>query len=163
MRHLIGCTAIAVVALMLGVGVKADEKDEKLTLDKVPAKVKEALKAKYPKAEIVSASMGDVDGTKVFEFELKQGEKKWEAAFTPEGKFHSSEEALTEAQLPAKVKEAFRKKYPDAKVLAYEKAIEGEGEGEKVIYEILIEKGKDKVEIQIAPDGKIVGEEVKKE
>lgn len=163
MRRLLGCTAIAVVSLTLGVGSWADEGDEKVPLDKIPAKVKEAIKAKYPKAEIVSAAKGDVDGTKVYEFALKEGDRKWEAAFTLEGKFHSSEEVLTEAQLPAKVKEAFRKKYPDAKVLAYEKAIEGEGTSEKVIYEILIEKGKDKVEVQIAPDGKIVGEEVKKE
>jgi hypothetical protein len=51
-----------------------------------------AVKAKYPKAEIVSAEKGDQDGTKVYEFELKEGDKKWEASFTPEGKFVSSED-----------------------------------------------------------------------
>src|SRR5262249_43989891 len=78
--------------------------------------VKDAVKARYPKAEIVSASKGDHDGTKVYEFELKQGDKTWEASFTLDGKFDSSEEVIKESELPKKVKEAFRKKYKDAKM-----------------------------------------------
>jgi uncharacterized membrane protein YkoI len=160
MTRLIGCTLAA--ALAVGVVAWADD-DEKIPLDKVPAKVRDAVKAKYPKAEIVSAGLGNVDGTKVYEFELKQGDRKWEAAFTPDGKFHSSEEPVaSEADLPAKVKEAFRKKYPDEKVVGIEKETTGEGDGAKVVYEIVIEKGKDKVEVQLDPDGKFLGEAKKK-
>jgi hypothetical protein len=157
MTRLIGLAVAA--ALALGLSAWADD-DEKVPLEKVPAKVKDAVKAKYPKAEIVSAELGDVDGTKVYEFELKQGEKKWEASFTPGGKFHSSEEPVaSEADLPAKVKEGFRKKYPDAKVVSIEKETTGEGTAEKVVYEIIIEKGKDKVEVQFDPEGKFIAEE----
>src|SRR5262245_40307121 len=160
MRRLFG-GLFAIVAL--SVGMVASAEDEKIPLDKVPAKVKEAVKAKYPKAEIESAELGDQDGKKVYEFNLKEGDKKWEASFTPEGKFVSAEEPIAkEDDLPAKVKEAFRKKYPDAKVVRMEKETIGEGAVEKVVYEIVIEKGKDQVEVQISPDGKILDEEKKK-
>ncbi|MDB5310732.1 MAG: hypothetical protein JWO38_4934 [Gemmataceae bacterium] len=158
MTKLIGCVAAAVTVLAVGLVAWAD--DEKVPLDKVPAKVKEAVKAKYPKAEILSAELGDQDGMKVYEFEIKEGEKKWEVSFTPEGKFVSAEEPVAaEADLPAKVKEAFRKKYPEAKVVSIEKETSGDGAAAKVVYEIVIEKGKDKVEVQFDPEGKFLGEE----
>jgi hypothetical protein len=132
-------------------------------LDQVPANVKAALKAKYPKADVVAAEKGDVDGTKVFEFKLKEGAREWEAAFTPDGKFHSSEEAVKEADVPAKVRDAFRKKYGDVKVVQMEKETTGEGAKAKVVYEIIFEKGKDKLEAQFDPDGKFLAEEKVKE
>jgi uncharacterized membrane protein YkoI len=146
----------ALAALLVGAVARADDK---VPLDKVPEPVMKAAKAKYPKAEVVSAEKGDQDGTKVYELALKDGDKTWEASFTPEGKFVSAEEPVKEAELPAKVKEAFRKKYPDAKVLSAEKETTGDGADAKVAYEIVIEKGKEKVEVQFAPDGKFLGEE----
>jgi hypothetical protein len=162
MRRLIGCVAAGVAVLALGFTARADDDDEKVPLDKVPAKVKDAAKAKYPKAKVVTASKGDQDGTKVYELALEQGGRKWEAAFTPEGKFVSSEEVIKQADLPAKVKEAFKKKYGEPKVLEVEKAITGEGKSEKLVYEIIFEKGKDKLEAQFDPEGKFLGEEKKK-
>lgn len=153
-RWLVG---VAAVLLALGAVARADD-DEKVPLDKVPAKVKDAAKAKYPKAEFVSAEKGDQDGTKVYELVLKQGERKWEVCFTPEGKFVSSEEAVQEADLPAKVKGAFRKKYADAKVVGMEKETTGEGDKARVVYEIVIERGADQVEVQFDPDGKFLAE-----
>jgi hypothetical protein len=163
MKRLIGCVAACAVVLALGLVARADDSDEKVPLDKVPAKIKDALKTKYPNAEIVSASMGDVDGTKVIEFKLKEGAKEWEAAFTPDGKFHSSEEPLKEADLPVKVKDAFKKKYGDVKVLEMERATTGEGDKAKVVYEIIFEKGKEKLEAQFDPEGKFLVEEKVKE
>jgi hypothetical protein len=152
--------ALIIGLLVLGAAVaRAD--DEKIPLDKVPKKVLEAVKAKYPKAEIVAAEKGDQDGTEVYEFDLKEGDKKWEASFTPDAKFVSSEEPIKEADLPAKVKEAFKKKYPDAKVVEMEKETTGEGDKAKVVYEIVIEHGKGKLEVQFDPEGKFLGEEKK--
>lgn len=161
MNRFIGSVA-ACAMLALALVARADE-DEKVPLDKVPAKVKEALKAKYPKAEIVSAEKGDHDGTKVYEFKLKEGEKTWEASFTPDGKFDSSEEVLKEADLPAKVKDAFRKKYGEVKVVEIEKETTGEGEKAKVVFEIVFQKDKVKIEAQFDPDGKFLAEEKVKE
>jgi uncharacterized membrane protein YkoI len=129
---------------------------QKIDLDKVPAKVKDAAKAKYPKAKILSVEMGDADGTKVYEFLLEQDKKQWEVCFTTDGKFHSSEETITE--LPAKVKEAFDKKFPGAKVTKMEKETTGEGDKAKIVYEIFVERGTDQFEIHYGPDGKFIAE-----
>ena len=149
--------AAVVATAVVAAGGRAE--DEKVPLDRVPAAIKDAVKAKYPKAEIVSVEKGDVDGTKVYEFKLKEGAKEWEAAFTPDAKFHSSEEPLAAADLPAKVKDAFAKKYGDAKIVSAEKETTGEGDKAKVVYEIIFEKGKDKLEAQFDPEGKFLGEE----
>jgi hypothetical protein len=162
-KQLIFCVPALAAILTLGFGARADEKDEKVTLDQVPAVVKDALKARYPKAEVVSAEKGDVDGTKVYEFKLKEGAKEWEVAFTPDGKFHSSEEPLKEADLPAKVKDAFKQKYGEAKVLTIEKETTGDGDKAKVVFEIVFEKGTEKLEAQFDPEGKFLAEEKVKE
>src|SRR5262249_10525678 len=93
----------------------------------------------------------------------KEGAKEWEVAFTPDGKFHSSEEPLQEAELPAKVKDAFKKKYGDVKVLTIEKETTGEGKDAKLVFEIAFEKDKVKTEAQFDPDGKFLAEEKVKE
>lgn len=157
MRLMLWMGAVVSSVALVAAGGWAD--DEKLPLDKVPQAIKDAVKAKYPKAEIVSAEKGDVDGTKVFEFKLKEGTKEWEVAFTPDAKFHSSEEPLAVADIPAKVKEAFTKKYGDPKIVSAEKETTGEGDKAKVIYEIIFEKGKDKLEAQFDPEGKFLAEE----
>ena len=162
MTRLLSCLAACAAALTLGLASRADE-EGKVDLKDVPAKVKDALKAKYPKADVVSAEKGDVDGTKVYEFELKEGDKRWEASFTPDGKFHSSEEPVKEADLPAKVKDAFKKKYGDVKVVSIEKETTGEGKEAKIVFEVVFEKDKEKIEAQFDPDGKFLGEEKLKE
>jgi hypothetical protein len=70
---------------------------------------------------------------------------------------------LEEEDLPAKVREVFQKKVPGARVLEFERAVTGEGKAEKVIYEIIIDKGKVELELQFDPEGKLVAEEEKKE
>jgi hypothetical protein len=61
--------------------------------------------------------------------------------------------------LTAKVKEAFTKKYGDVKIVSAEKETTGEGEMTKVVYEIIFQKGKEKLEAQFDPEGKFLGEE----
>jgi hypothetical protein len=158
-NRLIACMVACTVVLGLCLGAQAGgEQDEKVTLDKVPGVIKDALKAKYPKATILSAQKGDVDGTKVYEFMLKEDKREWEVAYSPDGKFHSSEEPLKEAELPAKVKDAFRKKYGDLKIVKLEKETTGEGEKAKVIFEIVFEKGTETLEAQFDPAGKFIAE-----
>ncbi len=154
MQSLKSVLAVALTTLLFTVAAQADS--EKLALDKVPANILDAIKTKYPKAKVVSAEKGDVDGTKVFEFQLEQGKKKWEVSYTPDGKFFGSEEVIT--KLPAKVKEAFDAKFPGAKVTKMEKETTGDGASAKVIYEIIVERGTDSFEIQYDADAKFIGE-----
>ncbi|HEV3142881.1 MAG TPA: PepSY-like domain-containing protein [Gemmataceae bacterium] len=151
---------VFVAACVFAVGAIAwADDDEKVPLDKVPEVVLKAVKAKYPKAEIIDAEKGDQDGKKVYEFNIKVGDRKMEVSFAPDGKFTGSEEAVKEADLPAKVKEAFAKKYPGAKVLSAEKAVAVDGDKEKVTYEIITETDKGKIEAEFDETGKFIAEE----
>jgi hypothetical protein len=161
MRSVVGRALMGAV-LALFIVASGLQADEKISLDKVPARIKRALKVKYPKAHVVSAAKETEDGKTVYEFKLEDGDKKWEATFTPAGKFVGTEEAIEEGALPEAVKKALNKKYPEAKVLKMDKETTGEGASAKVVYEIVIEMGSKKSEVQFDPTGKFLGEEGKK-
>jgi hypothetical protein len=161
MRRIATCLGLAAAMglLVLATAAQADDEDEKVPLSQVPAKVTQALKAKYPRAQVLTAGKGDQDGTKVYEFELKEGDAKWEAAFTPDGKFAGSEEVIKDAALPAAVRKAFHAKYPGANVEEIEKAITVEGSLEKVVYEFIMKTAQGKLEAQFDPTGKFLSSE----
>jgi hypothetical protein len=66
---------------------------------------------------------------------------------------------LKEADLPGEVKDAFRKRYGDVKILTAGKETSGEGEGAKVAYEVVFEKGKENFAARFGPKGKFLSEE----
>jgi roadblock/LC7 domain-containing protein len=146
-------------AVVLGLAMAATA-DEKVPLDKVPAKVLEAAKAKFPKATLVSASKEDEDGKIQYELVFKEGEKKFDGIFSPDGKLVALEEVIKEEEVPAAAKEGFKKKYgTDVKLTGYEKITKGDGKDQKIEYEFQFTKGKDKFESVFSADGKFVSEE----
>ncbi len=58
--------------MLVLMGTLARAEEEKIALDKLPAAVAKALKAKYPKAELVGAEAGDEDGKKQFEVAIQE-------------------------------------------------------------------------------------------
>ena len=148
-------TLALLVCLVVGSLARADE--EKLPLDKLPAKVKEAVKAKFPDAELVSAEKEKEDGKIVFEVAIKNKGQNIEVTLTEEGKIVSIEKEITVKQLPPAVAEAFEKKYPKATVAKVEEV----SEGEKTKFELLITVGGKKLEVTFDPQGKFLEEEDK--
>jgi hypothetical protein len=71
------------------------------------------------------------------------------------GPAHSEEKKIDRAAVPAAVLAAVAKKYPGAKMVAFEEADE---EGKK-LYEIGIESDGTKMDVELTADGKIEGEE----
>jgi hypothetical protein len=67
----------------------------------------------------------------------------------------SEEKKIDKAAVPKPVLDAVAKKYPAAKMVAFEEA---EEEGKK-LYEIGIESGGIKTDVELTADGKIAGEE----
>src|SRR5258708_6574128 len=120
MRSVVG-RGIMGAGLGLFVLASGLQADEKISLGKVPPRIKRALKTKYPKAQSASAAKETEGGKTVYEFKLEDGDKKWEATFTPAGRFVGTEEAIQEGDLPGAVKKALHKKYPEAKVLKMDK------------------------------------------
>ncbi len=131
------------------------EKEVKITMDKVPAAVKEAVKKYATEAEIKGIEDSDVDGTKVIEFDIEKNGKASEIAFRPDGRLFSTEEEVALADVPEAVQKTIATLSQDAKAGPPEKVVQ---EG-KTTYEIVIEKGGKKIEYTISHKGKIKDKE----
>ncbi|MFO1514712.1 MAG: hypothetical protein U1F83_17685 [Verrucomicrobiota bacterium] len=150
----------SVVALVLAAGFAAnsyagEEKEVKITMDKVPAAVQEAVKKLATESEIKGIEESDVDGTKVIEFDIEKNGKASEVAFRPDGRLFSTEEEVALTDCPEAVQNTIAKLSKDAKAGKPEKIVQ---EG-KTSYEIIIEKKGEKTEYTISPKGKITDKE----
>lgn len=157
MRNLIACTAALVFGLGLAlatVGARAEE--EKVAIEKVPKAVMNAVKARFPGAEIKGAEKEVEDGKTTYELELTHDGQSLEVSATADGKIVSVEKEIKVADLPAAVTEAIHAKYPKATL----KSAEEVDEDGKISYEVVVEKsaGK-KVELTVSKAGKILEEE----
>jgi hypothetical protein len=147
--------AAAIVTTLATTSFAGDEKEVKITMDKVPAAVQEAVKTYATGAEIKGIEDSDVDGTKVIEFDIEKNSKTSEVAFRPDGKLFSTEEEVTLAEVPEAVQKAIADKSDGAKAGAPEKVVQ---EG-KTSYEVVIEKNGKKIEFTFSPEGKVTDKE----
>lgn len=145
-------------------GKKLDVKKkakEELELDKIPKVVMDALKAKFPKAEIHKWTKEKEVDIVLYDIEFKQEGRKFEADIKEDGTIHNWEKEIEANDVPETVKNAVENKYP--KFTPKEiMAITAVKNGKDVLdgYEIVIETAdKKKVEVTVAPDGKILEED----
>ena len=153
--NLLRSALTVVVCLAFGTMTWAEE--EKVPLDKVPAKLKDAVKAKFPDAELVSASTEKEGGKTVYEINIKNKGKTIEVSLTEDGKIVSLEMEIAAKDLPKAVADAFEKKYPKATV----KKVEEVTKGDKISYELQIAVGDKKLEVVFDAQGKFLEEEDK--
>lgn len=131
---------------------------EKPDLDKIPKIVMDALKAKFPKAEIDKWTREKESGIVIYDFEFKQEGRKFEADIKEDGTIHNWEKEISVRDLPEIVREAVEAKYPKA-ALKEIMAITAVTDGKEALegYEILLETaGKKEIEVSVAPDGKFL-------
>jgi hypothetical protein len=152
MRYL---ALVAVSALALAAPTRADE--ENIPLDKVPKPVLEAVKKRFPKAQIISASKETEDDITLYEIELKQGSKEIDVTVTPEGVITLIEQEIDSKELPRAVANTVAKNYPKTRyrfILAVYTVKDGK---ETLAYYdiVLATTSKKEIDIQIFPDGKI--------
>jgi hypothetical protein len=145
----------AAVLLVAAAG-RADE--EKVPLDKLPTAVVEAIKAKFPKAELVSAEK-ETDGDETtYEVIIKNGAQELEVSLTPEGKILMVTREIPVRALPKAVIAAIKARYPRAIL----KSAEEISEDDKITeYEVVIAVGKKQLEVTFDPTGKFIEEEEK--
>jgi hypothetical protein len=152
----IGMRLAALAALIVvAAGARGDE--EKLPLDKVPEKVLDAFKKKFPDAKLTGASKETEDGKPIIELEFTFKDHKYEAELTPDGEFIAIDKQIEAKEMPAAVLKTLEERYPKAK---YD-IIEEVTKKDKIeYYEIeLTTADKNKLEVLIAPDGKFLKEE----
>lgn len=157
MRRIRDCLVLYVfVSLAAGMAARADDKEEKVPLDKLPKAVLKAVKAKFKDAELVSAQTEKEDGKLLYEINLKDKGTSVEVSVTSDGKIVSIEKTLAAKDLPRPVTRAINSKYPKAEY----KRVEEVTENDKTTYEVLlVTADKKKIEVVLDRTGKIVKEE----
>jgi uncharacterized membrane protein YkoI len=155
-RSVVRLGLATLVSLLVLADGRADTK--KIPLDKLPRAVADAVKAKYPDAELVGAEEEHDNGQTVYEVALKDKGRKMDVTFKPDGTLVSVEKEIAVKELPRPVAEALDARYPKATI----KKLEEETEGTKVTYEVVLTTAdKKNVGVVFDPTGKVVEEENK--
>lgn len=136
-------------------GILADE--EKVSLDKVPKAVLEAVKLRFKDAKIIGAAKEIEDDKLVYEITIKQMGRNVDVTVTPAGAILMIEREIAARDLPRPVLKTLEEKYPKATYKLVEEIIKVDGKEEKLAYYeiLLVTTQKRKLEVQLAPDGKI--------
>lgn len=136
------------------------EKKAKAPVGKIPEKVMSALNAKFPKARVQKWTKETEDNIAVYDFELIQDGRKFEADIREDGSIHNWEEQITVKDLPQAVRRTVTSKYPKASIKETMR-ITAVKAGKDVLegYEVVLQTpDKRTVEVTVAPNGKILEE-----
>ena len=144
-------SALALAVLLTAAAARADE--EPIPLDKLPAAVTKAVKAKFPGATLKEAAKEVEDGVTTYEVSLDDKGTAVDVVLKPDGEVVVVETAIAASDLPEPVARAVKAKYPEAKIKKAER-LEEKGE---TTYEVLLETAPGKsTEVVLAKDGKIL-------
>ena len=150
---------VSSVVAIAGLGVSTfakEEKEEVITIDKVPAAVKQALAAYAKDSEVKKIELSSEDGKKAYEFDIEQGSNKFEVTLSKKGKFLGKEEEIQLTDMPAAAQAALKTQAGSGQLSSFEKA---EDAKHKITYEGVIEKDGKKKEVAVDEDGKLVSTE----
>lgn len=167
MRGMIRWLSISAVVclVLLAAGVLADEKAEKITADKLPQKVKDSIKDRFPGSEVTSAEKENEKGQVMYDIELKHEGRKYEMDIKEDGTIVEIEKEIASKDVPEAITKAVKKKYPTATIKEVMEVNKVTGKEEKPThYEVTIEMDGKKKEVVVSLDGKEVkgeGEEKK--
>ncbi len=160
LRCVVGGVLAVVLAVLLlgGASVRAQGKKDKLDLDKIPKAVMDALKAKFPKAEIHKWTKAKEGDDIVYDIEFTQAGRKYEADIKENGTYINYEKEIAAKDLPKVVRDAIEKRYPKATLKEIMEETEVKGKDEKLsAYEVVLVTADNKnVELRLSPDGKIL-------
>jgi len=148
---------VSIVALFTAISATAGEKEEKMSLDKVPAAVKAAIEKATISGKIKEIVKKQHDGKAIYDVDYVKDGNKIEMAVAEDGTIVKTEEKTSIKKVPAVVKAAIEKATNGGKV----KKIKKEQHGEKVVYDVDYVKDGKKMEMEVAEDGTIVKTEEK--
>ncbi|SIO41638.1 Putative beta-lactamase-inhibitor-like, PepSY-like [Singulisphaera sp. GP187] len=135
-------------SLVLGAAAGADE--ESIPVDKLPAAVLKATKAKFPTAKIEEASKEVEDGVTTYEVELKVDGHAVDLALKADGTILEIEKEVAVEKLPEAVKATLAAKFPNVKIKKAEEITKGDTGA--VSYEVIVGSK----EVVLDAKGKIV-------
>ena len=145
---------------LLAFAASARANDEKIPLKDLPKAVTNAIKARFPKAEMTAAEKATEKGKTTYEVEFKDGDKTMEATLTAAGKFEAIETEVALADLPKAVTDAVTAKYPKGTTKSAEWVIDFDDDKETTYYEVIVSTGaKKNRELHISQAGKILSDD----
>ncbi len=144
--------------LSLVTSARAD--DEKIPLKDLPKAVVDAVKGRFPKAEMTEAQKVIQSGKTTYDVAFKDGAKTIDATLSAEGKFLLIETEVALKALPAKVTAAIKAKYPKGTMKSAGWVLDYEDGKETKYYAVVVSTGakKDR-ELDVTADGKIQSDE----
>jgi hypothetical protein len=131
-----------------------------LAQDTIPGVVMDALKARFPAAEIRKWTRESEGGEVLYDIEFVQDGRKCEADIKGNGTYINFEKEIAFADLPETVMRAVEAKYPMATLQEIMEITAVDGARETLEgYEVVLETAdKKQVEVTVAPDGRIIEE-----
>ena len=151
--------AVATVGLLVAPAARAQVRDRP-DVSQIPKAVMDALRARFPQAEIRVWTREEEEGVVLYDIEFTQQGRNFEADIIEDGTIHNWEREIGAEDLPQVVKEAVQSKYPAATIKEI-MAITAVEAGNEALegYEIVLDTADGRaVEITVAPDGTILEE-----
>jgi uncharacterized membrane protein YkoI len=149
--------ATSIVAFAIAVVGAAGGGSEKIPLDKIPQPIVDAVKMKFPKAELKHANKETEAGKVVYEIGLDVDKVHMHAMVTAEGKLYAIHRDVDPKAVPDKAAKAVRAKYPKASWEAVEEITDADGK--VTAYEVSVGAGEGRViEVTVDLSGKILKE-----
>jgi hypothetical protein len=145
---------MVVVLLILASSVRADE--HKIPLSEVPKAAIDAVKLKFPRAELKEAVKSVEKNETTFEISLLNAGKHITVSLDGKGEIEEIETEIAVSALPRPVTDAIAGKYPKATVKKAEEVVEIEDGKEEKGYEVEVVTAAGKsIEVELDASGKI--------
>jgi len=132
------------------------KQDQKISIDKVPAAAKKTILAEAGKNKIEEIEKETEDGKVFYEAAWEVDGKDVEIKVAPDGKLVEKEFEISMDQVPGPVKKTILKEAGKARILDVEKVLSGA----EIFFEAKWLDDNKKIEVKVAPDGKLLGKEV---
>lgn len=152
------CAAVVAGLVMLATVAQAADKEEKITADKVPQKVMDAVKARFAKPEFISITKEKQDGKVIYDLEFKFEGRKYEMDIQEDGTVLEVEKEVFLKDVPKAILKAIEDKYPKSTVKeVMEVNLVKDNKEKPDHYEVTLETADKKtIEVEVSLDGKIL-------
>jgi len=131
--------------------------DGKIPLSEAPSAAVNAVKERFPGAEIRDGVEKETkQAGVVYEFELVKDGRKIEAEVSAEGRFREIETELTASDLPKAVAAAIAERFPGGAVSKAKEEIKLQGERDTKVYEVDVVADGKELDVTLDSNGQIL-------
>jgi uncharacterized membrane protein YkoI len=153
----LGVSALFGLVLMAATARSGGDKAEKITQDKLPKKVLDAVKSWFPEPDFTSITKETTDGKVAYDLEFKYKGRKYEMDIKEDGTVLEIEKEVAVKDLPEAVAKALKAKHAKATIKDIMEVNLVTGKNLKLDhYEVILEMDGKTIEVTVSPDGKKV-------